>query len=83
MVKIKLKYLVEDVDRHGNVRCYVRLPGKRKVRIRGLPGSDEFMNAYHAALTGVRYQRKKGKIQDHHRRFFRLGLPSLLCKCDL
>ena len=63
MVKIKLKYLVEDVDRHGNVRCYVRLPGKRKVRIRGLPGSDEFMNAYHAALTEFDTKEKRGKYK--------------------
>jgi integrase/recombinase XerD len=51
VVKIKLKYLVEDVDRHGNVRCYVRLPGKPKVRVRGMPGTAEFMTAYDAALA--------------------------------
>jgi integrase/recombinase XerD len=52
MVNIKLKYLVQDVDRHGNVRSYVRLRSQRKVRIRGLPGSDAFMSAYHDALVG-------------------------------
>ena len=59
MVKIKLKYLVEDLDRHGNVRCYVRLPGRKKIRIRGVPSSEEFMSAYHAALTGVANDQKK------------------------
>ena len=47
---IELKHLVEDVDRHGNVRVYVRRHG-RKVRIRETPGTDEFMVAYRAALN--------------------------------
>ena len=51
MVRIRLKYLVEDRDRHGNVRCYVRRPGRPKFRIRGIPGSHEFMAAYQAALS--------------------------------
>jgi integrase/recombinase XerD len=59
MVNIKLKYLVQDVDRHGNVRSYVRLPGKPKVRIRGLPGSEEFMAAYQAALARIDSEDKR------------------------
>jgi integrase/recombinase XerD len=51
-VKLRLKYLVEDVDRHGNVRAYVRIPGRRKVRIRGVPWSDEFMAQYQEAIAG-------------------------------
>jgi hypothetical protein len=51
-VKLKLKYLTEDVDRHGNVRSYVRIPGRRKVRIRGVPWSDEFMAQYQEAIAG-------------------------------
>jgi integrase/recombinase XerD len=51
MVRIRSKYLVEDRDRHGNVRCYVRHPGRPKIRIRGIPGSHEFMAAYQAALS--------------------------------
>ena len=50
-VKIRLKHLIEDVDRHGNVRRYVRLPGMPKVQIRGVPGSEEFMASYHEALA--------------------------------
>jgi integrase len=49
---VRLKYLVEDRDRHGNVRCYVRMRGKPKIRLRGLPGSPEFMVAYQAAVDG-------------------------------
>jgi integrase/recombinase XerD len=50
-MRVPLKYICEDVDRHGNVRCYVRAPGKRKVRIRALPGTPEFMEEYQAAVA--------------------------------
>ncbi|WP_244941432.1 tyrosine-type recombinase/integrase [Bradyrhizobium yuanmingense] len=50
-MRVALKYICEDVDRHGNVRCYVRAPGKRKVRIRALPGTPEFMEEYQAAIA--------------------------------
>jgi integrase/recombinase XerD len=50
-MKIRLRYLSEDVDRHGNVRCYVRVPGLRKMRLHSMPGTDEFMREYQAALS--------------------------------
>ncbi|WP_316179653.1 MULTISPECIES: tyrosine-type recombinase/integrase [unclassified Bradyrhizobium] len=50
-MRVPLKYICEDVDRHGNVRCYVRVPGKRKVRIRALPGTPAFMEEYQAAIV--------------------------------
>jgi hypothetical protein len=53
MVRIKLKYVVEDVDRHGNVRLYFRRKGQPKIRLRGMPGSQEFATAYQAAIAGV------------------------------
>jgi integrase/recombinase XerD len=53
MVRIKLKYVVEDQDRHGNIRHYFRRKGQRKVRLRGIPGSDEFMEAYRSALANL------------------------------
>ena len=52
-MRVRLKYVSEDLDRHGNVRCYVRAPGKRKVRIRALPGTSEFMEEYQAAIATV------------------------------
>jgi integrase/recombinase XerD len=52
-MKIRLRHLVEDTDRHGNVRCYLRLPGKPKIRVRGTPGTEEFMVNYHAALSAA------------------------------
>lgn len=53
MTVIHLKYVASDVDRHGNVRHYVRKPGQPKVRLKGKPGSEEFMAGYHAALSGA------------------------------
>lgn len=52
MVRIKLQHVVEDVDRHGKRRYYFRRRGQRKIRLRGVPGSDEFMEAYRKALSG-------------------------------
>jgi integrase/recombinase XerD len=51
IMRIRLKYLTEDYDRHGNVRCYVRMPGRKKIRIRAMPGTPEFMTAYNEAVT--------------------------------
>ena len=53
MVRIKLRYVVEDIDRHGNVRRYFRRKGQPKIRLHGLPGSDEFMAAYRVALSDI------------------------------
>lgn len=53
MVDVRLKYIVEDADRHGNLRIYVRRPGHKKVRIREQPGTPQFMAAYNAAIRGA------------------------------
>jgi integrase/recombinase XerD len=50
-MNIKLKHLVEDIDRHGNPRIYLRINGRPKVRIRAMPGTPEFMVAYQAAMA--------------------------------
>jgi len=50
MAFVKFLYITKDRDRHGNVRFYYRRPGKPKIRLRGLPGSEEFLAAYKAAL---------------------------------
>lgn len=49
MVRMKLPYVVSDVDRHGNVRYYFRRRPDPKVRLPGRPFSPEFMEAYEAA----------------------------------
>src|SRR5208337_1424421 len=53
---IDLPYLSQEVDRHGNVRLYVRkkVDGKfKRVRLRLPPGSPKFMDEYKAALAGL------------------------------
>jgi hypothetical protein len=42
---VRLKYVWEDRDRNGNVRLYVAVPGRKKVRIREQPGTPAFMVA--------------------------------------
>ncbi len=49
---IDLDYLCSDVDRHGTRRYYVRVPGRKKVRIREQPFTNEFMQVYGEALEG-------------------------------
>lgn len=51
MALLRLKYVMSDTDRHGNVRHYFRKSG-RKVRLPGAVGSEEFMAAYAAAEKG-------------------------------
>jgi integrase len=48
-------HCIEDLDRHGNPRIYLRIRKKlyRKIRLRGLPWTPEFMAQYQAALEGV------------------------------
>jgi len=52
-MQIRLKYVVEDMDRHGNVRVYYRRKGQPKVRLPVPIGSPEFLTAYKAAQTGA------------------------------
>lgn len=56
--KFRLKYVVEDTDRHGNVRLYYRRHG-RKVRLRGPAGSPEFLADYKKAAAGTLEAPKK------------------------
>ena len=46
------RYLWEDVDRHGNVSVYFRRKvGQRRIRLKPLPGTEEFDNEYRRALS--------------------------------
>src|SRR5246127_3117331 len=46
------RYLVEDVDRHGNVRIYFRRKGQLKVRLTEKPGTAAFDAEYQRAFCG-------------------------------
>jgi integrase len=63
VVKQRIRYAVQDVDRHGNVRIYVRVPGKSKVRIRAAPDTTEFWEEYHRALGDAPAPGTKGTLQ--------------------
>jgi integrase len=54
MIKVirQYRYVVEDRDRHGNVRVYLRVLGKRKLRLWQEPGTPEFDAEYRRALAG-------------------------------
>jgi len=65
LTKIRLAFVVEDVDRHGNVRRYFRRKGQPKIRLRGLPGSTEFMNAYQVALSGEGRTKKPANARNN------------------
>jgi len=51
VASIRLKFVKAYVDRHGKARHYLRKPGCKSVPLPGLPGSDEFVAAYGAALA--------------------------------
>jgi site-specific recombinase XerC len=53
MSRIKLQFVQAFIDRHGHVRHYFRRGGDKRVPLPGLPGSEEFMAAYAAALASV------------------------------
>jgi integrase len=55
-----LKFIEEDVDRHGNVRVYFRRGG-RKTRIREKPGTDEFMRVYRRLVANGHPEKDPGK----------------------
>lgn len=69
MTLIRFRYITTDRDRHGNLRYYFRRPGKSKIRLRGLPGLEEFMTAYKTALSG-NAEAKSEKL--------RVALPAVL-----
>jgi hypothetical protein len=47
------KYVNGFIDRHGKSRYQLRLPGRKKISLQGLPWSEEFMAAYTAALNAA------------------------------
>lgn len=58
---VKLKYLYEDSDRHGNRRLYVRMRGAGKVRLRQNVGTDGFLQEYRTAIQRL-HDQLAGKV---------------------
>jgi hypothetical protein len=46
------RFLVEDIDRHGNVRIYFRRKGQPKIRLTEMPGTAAFDAEYQRAFSG-------------------------------
>ena len=57
--KSTYKSIVEDKT-DGVLRFYFRRKGQKKIRLPGVPGSDEFMEAYYEALNGVMKEKRTG-----------------------
>jgi len=47
--------IVEDTDRYGNVRFYLRVKERKKVRLREKPGTVAFRREYECAEKGIPY----------------------------
>ncbi|WP_205119495.1 tyrosine-type recombinase/integrase [Paramagnetospirillum kuznetsovii] len=60
-MRLRLKYIVEDTDRHGNVRIYVRRHGRKK-RLKTEIGSPEFLVEYRAAIAELEGEPKKEEL---------------------
>jgi len=54
-MKLNLRGIIEDTDRHGNVRIYFRVKGKKKVRLREKPGTAAFLREHECAEKGIPY----------------------------
>ncbi len=63
MPKPNPPYLTRDVDRHGNVRWYVRVPGKRKIRVHHEYDTPAFWEAYSDARAGRLPADPTGRIE--------------------
>lgn len=50
---VALKHVSRFRDRHGHLRHYLRLPGRKPVSLPGEAGSPEFMAAYTAAIQAA------------------------------
>ena len=73
MTRIHLRYVDRFVDRHGHMRHYFRRPGGKRLALPGIPGSDEFMAAYKAALAGDDTPAAKPKVRGEAGTFSRLA----------
>ena len=68
MTRLRLSYIHEFRDRHGKLRHYFRRRGSKLVPLPGLPGSDQFMIAYQAALDGTTPQQSSDRKRSHRPR---------------
>lgn len=60
---VKIRHLVSDKDRHGNVRYYIRVRGCPKIRIKEKPGTAAFYMACSKALIEAKPKRIPAKLK--------------------
>ena len=60
MIAVAYRFVIEDHDRHGNVRVYFRRKGQRKIRIRETPGTEAFERRYRELLAGCQPEVQTG-----------------------
>jgi integrase len=58
MARLRIRYVWEDRDRHGNVRRYFVRGGAKKIRLRAEPGTAEFATEYERALAVASYDKQ-------------------------
>ncbi len=63
MTRDRPKYIVSDFDAQGRERIYLREPGKKKIRLRGPIGSEDFWADYAKARAGELKPREKPKYR--------------------
>ncbi len=63
MMRRPPKFVHGYIDRHGKPRFYFRRAGFKKVVLRGLPWSPEFMAAYEQALAGQPLQIGSSRVR--------------------
>jgi integrase len=65
MIQVKLRYVYEDTDRHGNLRTYFWRAGHAKVRMRETPGSPAFLDHYNRLMAAAKHRSDTGaKLTD-------------------
>ena len=64
-MKIDLPYLAQEVDRHGNVRLYVRKKKIGRIRLKLPPGAPGFTDEYKAALDRLSAGKKEPAKTQH------------------
>jgi integrase len=69
MISVRIKYVVEDVDRHGNVRIYFKRRGYPKTRLPGPIGTDVFWSAYREAIEGKVPSKVAKRTKPHENSF--------------
>jgi hypothetical protein len=77
-VRVDFPFLMEDRDRHGNVRVYVRRGGI-KIRIREPKGSPGFAKAYAEAVYTLNHPGAKSRPAVEHTSAGTLGWLAAKC----